>query len=235
MKPQSTPTRFPTEDGIDTLFSPQYNQTYHSKFGALAETEHIFLHGTGVKSRLQTGSPTAILEVGFGTGLNLWVTAQHAIENQTTLHFISLEQYLLPSTAFTQLNHNQLPEKAVTIRTAFLRWRDQLSEPLSGLYHWQHAPYVQLDLIIGDASQADLSSIACHAIYHDAFSPDANPELWTGDFFSRLYEALLPAGKLTTYSVKGTVRRALQAVGFVVQKKPGPPGKREILVATKSE
>ena len=70
-------------------------------------------------------------------------------------------------------------------------------------------------------------------VYFDAFGPDAQPELWTGDIFRALYEGLQPGGILTTYSVKGTVVRALQAAGFKTEKLPGPPGKRHILRAVK--
>lgn len=85
--------------------------------------------------------------------------------------------------------------------------------------------------MLGNATHIELPQLNFHAIYHNAFSPNANPELWTQDFFAQLFPLLEPGGKLATYSVKGTVRRNLQAVGFKVQKLPGPPGKREMLVA----
>ena len=92
---------------------------------------------------------------------------------------------------------------------------------------------IKLTLILGEATGANIPPHSYHAIYHDAFSPAANPELWTPHFFVRLYAALKPGGKLATYSAKGAVRRALQTVGFRVQKLPGPPGKREMIVATR--
>jgi len=48
-----------------------------------------------------------------------------------------------------------------------------------------------------------------------------------------MYNALKNDGILVTYSAKGSVRRAMQAVGFVVERLPGPPGKREMLRARK--
>lgn len=228
--PQS-PIPQPTEDGTDTLFSPEYNQTYHSTFGALTESEHVFLQSSGVAARLQAGKATDILEVGFGTGLNFWLTAQRAKENQARLHYVALEQYLLSTSTLRQLNHDQLPKSAAQVRTAFLGWREQLPASDSGRHQWQYDEYGQLELILGDATQVEIPAHQFHAIYHDAFSPEANPALWTADFFVRLYDRLQPGGTLATYSVKGTVRRALQQVGFQVEKQPGPPGKREILVA----
>lgn len=221
----------PTADGTDTLFSWQYNQTYHSTHGALTETEHIFLRGTGVRQRLEHKQTTCILEVGFGTGLNFWATAQLALQHQTPLHYVALEQNLLSAELLSQLNHHLLSEEVEQLRTAFLVWRRSLPDPLSGHFEWHFGEYIHLSLVVGDAAQVDLPDLTFDAIYHDAFSPDANPELWTPRFFSRLYPRLATDGKLATYSVKGAVRRALQQVGFQVEKHPGPPGKREMLVA----
>jgi len=49
-----------------------------------------------------------------------------------------------------------------------------------------------------------------------------------------MYEALKNQGVLVTYSAKGSVRRAMQDVGFTVERLEGPPGKREMLRATKN-
>ena len=227
------PAPKPTKDGFDTLYSPRYQQTFHSIHGALTESTHIFLDGTGVKTRLMAQKPTRILEVGFGTGLNFFLTAEQSLATETPLHYVALEKDLLSTEVLTGLNHyKQLP--AITpLYEAFLAWRSQLPTPLAeDRYQWEFES-LQLQLIIGDATQTTIPAGPYHAIYHDAFSPDANPELWTPDFFSKGYQRLLPGGKLATYSVKGTVRRALKSVGFYVEKRPGPPGKREIVVATK--
>ena len=224
-----------TADGVDTLYSSQYDQTYHSTFGALVEAEQVFLSGAGVKERLAAQKPTRVLEIGFGTGLNFFLTAHHSRHNQTRLHYVALEQHLLPVEWLARLNHSlQLPE-AANLRRMFIAWRSGLPHPCPpGSYHWPADETLRLDLVIGDATQVAIPNHAYHAIYLDAFSPDANPELWTVDFFARLVEVLAPGGRLATYSVKGAVRRGLQGVGFQVQKVPGPPGKREILIATRA-
>lgn len=224
----------PTADGSDTLYSDEYQETFHSTFGALTETEHVFLNGTGVKQRLAEGHPTRVLEVGFGTGLNFFVTAQHSQTNSTPLEYVALEKHLLPAETLTQLNHADLPAVAHEIRQAFLSWRQSLPDSLSdSSLQWQFGDLIELELILGDATSISLPPRDYQAIYQDAFSPENNPELWTQEFFTRLFEVLAPGGKLATYSVKGAVRRRLATVGFEVQKRPGPPGKREILVAVK--
>ncbi|MEM7560371.1 MAG: MnmC family methyltransferase [Planctomycetota bacterium] len=98
------------------------------------------------------------------------------------------------------------------------------------------ADQIELMLVLDDAQQftADEQS-RFHAIYFDPFSPDTNPELWTPEVFGHCHSLLLEGGTLTSYCVKGSVRRDLAQAGFAVHKLPGPPGgKREVLVATKT-
>jgi tRNA U34 5-methylaminomethyl-2-thiouridine-forming methyltransferase MnmC len=224
----------PTADGSDTLYSTEYQQTFHSKHGALTETEHVFLDGTGVKQRVAAREPTRILEVGFGTGLNFWATVRHSRAASTSLHYVALEKHLLPAVTLAQLNHSQLFEDIEDIRRAFLTWRSDLPDPISdSTLRWEFDDRLQLEIVVGDATGVEIPQRDYHAIYHDPFSPAANPELWTQEFFARLHNVLTLGGRLATYSVKGTVRRRLQAVGFEVQKLPGPPGKREMLAATR--
>ena len=223
-----------TGDGSDTLYSAIYDETFHSTFGALTETEHVFLRGTGVARRLAEQQPTRVLEVGFGTGLNFWVTAHHSIATGTPLEYVALEKYLLPATTLARLNHGDLPAVAQEIRQAFLEWRVGLPDALpASPLQWRFGGGIRLDLIVGDAVTVTIPPRDYHAVYQDAFSPEKNPELWTQDFFARLFVVLRAGGKLATYSVKGEVRRRLAAVGFQVYKRTGPLGKREILVAAK--
>lgn len=221
-----------TADGCDTIYSTQYRQIFHSKYGALIETNHVFIQGTEIDKRLAQTLPTRILEIGFGTGLNFFATAQLSQAARVPLHYIALEKELLPGDLFAQLNHRQLLKNTGDLYQAFLHWRDELSHPPSLVHlRWQFDEILQLELVLGDATTVEIPKLAYHAIYHDPFSPNVNPELWTQTFFSRLYLVLEDGGKLATYSAKGEVRRNLEAIGFKVEKRPGPPGKREMLVA----
>jgi tRNA U34 5-methylaminomethyl-2-thiouridine-forming methyltransferase MnmC len=223
----------PTKDGTDTLYSLKYGQTYHSAFGARTEAEHVFLQGTLVARRLQQGEATRVLEVGFGTGLNFFVTGQLSYQNSAPLDYVALENQLLSSDILENLNHHAL---SPTVQPQFLAWLAGVGSPVSPdslVWTPTGPPQLTLTLIIDDAAQTDIPRRKYHAIYHDPFSPEVNPELWTPDFFNRLYSLLAPGGRLATYSVKGEVRRSLRAVGFEVSKRPGPPGKREVLVAVR--
>lgn len=221
-----------TGDGFDTLYSAEVGQTFHSIHGALTEAIHVFLRGAAIDQRLAGGLPSRVLEVGFGTGLNFWVTAQASRAAGVPLRYVALERELLPAELLAQLNHDRFLGAAADIRRAFLKWRAGLPEigPPARL-HREFEGGVRLELVLGDATSVQIPAAGYHAIYHDPFSPDANPELWTQAFLARLYALLSPEGRLATYSARGAVRRNLLAVGFKVQKQAGPPGKREMLVA----
>ena len=224
---------WPTADGFDTLYSAMFGQTFHSRYGALAEAEHVFLRGSGVEARLVAGKPTSVLEVGFGTGLNLLLTAQQAIKANAPLHYVALERDLLSADVLARLNHAECLG-ATAFRDALLMWRRKLPEPVPpAAYHAALHDLVLLECLVGDATEAVLPDVRYDAVYLDAFSPDVNPELWTSAFFERIFHMMNPGGRLATYSAKGAVRRDPAAVGFKVKKHPGPPGKREMLVAVR--
>lgn len=223
----------PTADGFDTLYSADFGQAFHSRHGARAEAEHVFLRGTDVGECLRRGRQTAVLEVGFGTGFNFLLTAQHALEARAPLHYVALERDLLPADVLAALNHGDRLG-AVALRNALLAWRRRLPEAVPpGRYAALVYEAVRLDVVVGDATSAEIPDVRYDAIYLDAFSPDVNPELWTSGFFERLFSVTRPGARLATYSAKGRVRRDLEAAGFAVEKRPGPPGKREMLVAVR--
>ena len=60
-----------TADGSYTLFVPEMDEHYHSVKGARTESEHIF-----IQMGLQHVTVTAprVHEIGFGTGLNAFLT-----------------------------------------------------------------------------------------------------------------------------------------------------------------
>jgi tRNA U34 5-methylaminomethyl-2-thiouridine-forming methyltransferase MnmC len=223
-----------TGDGCLTLFHPGYAQTYHSMHGALQEARHVFLQEAFVEERLKSGRATRILEVGFGLGLNFILTCQTAIRYSTPIFYVALEADLLTSGQLGQLHYAEELD-IPALGDALLSWRAQFPDHMDeGCYEFQFGELIQLELHLGDACHFETDE-RFDVVYLDAFSPDQNPELWTESFLKRLAEVMLPGGHLTTYSAKGSVRRALEAAGFIVRKRPGPPGKREMLMATKPD
>lgn len=183
---------------------------------------------------MRAGQATRVLEVGFGTGLNCWLAADLAVASGAALEIISLEQDVLPAGIVRGLGygeHLNNPE----ILTRYLEFREaQPAVVPPGEQQLQLAEAVLLTIRVGQAQETELSEAWADAVYHDAFSPDANAELWSEGFLRKLHDSLKPGGLLVTYSVKGDIRRRLHGLGFEVTKKPGPPGgKREMLVARK--
>lgn len=190
----------------------------------------MFLQESLVKDRLSEGHRTRILEVGFGLALNFLMTSHEAKNTSTAIDYVALECNLLNADQLRKMQYaNFLNEYSLGDR--FYRWREQFPDDMGpGVYEFQDGTLIKLTLLVGDALRAEPEGYF-DAIYLDAFSPDANPELWTVDFLKKLAGLMAPGGCLSTYSAKGAVRRALKEAGLDVIKRPGPPGKREMLVA----
>ena len=229
----STLRKVPTADGFDTLYSTQYEQTYHSTHGAAQEARHVFVEGAGVSGRLALHRSARVLEIGFGTGLNFLLTAQEASALSARLHYTALEKALPPADLLADLNHGaklHMPEHstALVLRNTWLP-----SAAPRGRYRHAFGARCMLELIVGDATLATIPQPGYDAVYLDAFSPKTNPELWTLSFLTRLFDATSPGGRIATYSAAAQVRRSLAEVGFTVLRRAGPPGKREMLVGLK--
>ena len=216
----------PTADGTRTLYSRAYAQTYHSRHGALREARHVFLRGTAYRA------PARVLEVGFGAGLNFMVTA--AASKSEMLRYTALDRTLPSADLLRALDYGAALGRP-RLWQALADWRRSLPLQVpSGSYRFASRG-CRLDIVLGEAAEAQLPAGAFAAVYLDPFSPQANPELWTPDFMALLYRATAPGGRIATYSAAGSVRRALAAAGYEVSRRAGPPGKRECLVGLRTE
>lgn len=211
-----------TADGSHTLFVPQLNEHYHSVNGAIQESTHIFINA-GLHHCAQ--KEVNILEIGFGTGLNTLLTLIDAKQNGLKINYTAIEYYPLPIEIIKQLNYPQ----------------DSYQQKLFHEIHnceWNVPKEIEqsfsLTKIRSDATIYDFTSMNnINVIYFDAFAPDKQPDIWTQDIFDKLFSVLNTNGIFVTYCAKGVVRRMLQQSGFMVERLPGPPGKREMLRATK--
>lgn len=232
---QSGVDPLPTADGSLTLHSARYRQTYHSHHGALAESRHVFLGASGVGERLESGRGARVLEVGFGTGLNFFLTAESLGPGSEgpagPLEYVTLERNLLAADVVGALGYAEFAPWSVA---NYIDFRRSLPvQPHPGRY-WATWGTVSLELIVGEAQAAALPAESFDFVYQDAFSPDSNPELWSSAFLGELCRSLRSGGRLVSYTVKGEVRRRLSEHGMEVRKLPGPAGgKREMLLAAK--
>ncbi|MFY9241883.1 MAG: tRNA (5-methylaminomethyl-2-thiouridine)(34)-methyltransferase MnmD [Polaribacter sp.] len=222
-----------TSDGSTTIHLPEWNEQYHSKHGAIQEAYHVFMKA-GFEKVLDTISQKSeitrtnmsILEIGFGTGLNAFITFLEADKKQVKLDYVGVEAYPILEDEFQKLNYvSEL--KAEKHQSKF----DKMHQVCWDEKHQISSQFTikkrkQFFEDIDDENQFDL-------IYFDAFGATNQPELWTENIFKKMYRALKANGVLVTYAAKGSVRRAMQAVGFTTERLQGPPGKREMLRATK--
>jgi tRNA U34 5-methylaminomethyl-2-thiouridine-forming methyltransferase MnmC len=216
---------FVTSDGSHSLQSHTYGVSYHSKYGAVQETQHIFINaGLRLKSVIQ--SDISILEIGFGTGLNALMTLIEAKRKNLNIKYTTLEAYPVDPKLVEQLNFvEQL--QAPDFKDVFLEMhRCEWGEWTSINENFQFLKQKQFFQELNFESEFDL-------VYFDAFAPSAQPELWEAPLMERIFNALKPSGVMTTYCAKGAVKRTLKNIGFEVKALPGPPGKREMTRAVK--
>lgn len=210
-----------TEDGSHSLQVPELKETYHSIHGAIQESKHVFIK-SGLSALKQ--NDISIFEMGFGTGLNALLSYDYCHSQQQNVSYTSIEKYPLSLAEVKQLN---FPEQLSLDRSFF----DRLHTAQWGLRSVIE-PDFNLTKIKADISRTGLRGTH-DIVFFDAFGPDIQANLWTIDILSKMHKILRPGGLFVTYSAKGQVRRNLQEAGFTVERLPGPPGKREMIRATK--
>ncbi len=214
-----------TADGSDTLYVRNIDEHYHSTFGAVQESRHVFIEAGLLTCQ---HSPLTIFEAGFGTGLNAWLTFLESSKKGLDIHYFSIEKYPLSDEIIESLNYSSyLDDKTGTFSGMHKApWNEEI----------KLSDHFILHKISGDLATFDFDLIPeLDLIFFDAFSPEKQPELWDLSIFNSLYAHTSWNGKLVTYCAKGSVRRALNHSGFVTERIPGPPGKREMLRATKRD
>ncbi len=211
-----------TADGSTTILNTELNATYHSKFGAIQESTHIFINN-GLK--FITKKNINVLEIGFGTGLNAMLTLQEAIKGNLSINYSAIEKYPLEKEVFEKLNYFELID--VT--------KEQLDSVLN--CEWEKENKINSHFSItkfkSDANEFSYTQKA-DVIYYDAFGPGAAPEMWQSPIFEKLYSILNTGGCIITFCAQGELKRILKRCGFTVESLQGPPGKREITRAIKN-
>ena len=216
-----------TEDGSTSLFVPEIDEYFHSHFGAIQESKHIFIQSGFLYDRIQKKSNISILEIGFGTGLNCYLTYLQNLEIDKRIYYEGIEFYPLSSLEYNNLNYSKHLNSEST-KDMFLKlhqspWNQEINIDKKFKLFKRDESFEHISL---KPNQFDL-------VYFDSFSPDKQPEMWT--HFLKIYDTMKPGAILVTYSTKGIVKRALKSSGFSIEKLAGPKGKREILRAFKPE
>lgn len=222
-----------SKDGSSTLFSTQFGQYYHNPNGAISESTYLFFEQSGISSLLDTNPESlAIFEVGFGTGLNFLLMLDLYLKNQCNfpLNFYSVEAFPISEKVSSELNYNTLLEN------------DQLKDVLPNIFREVKqgkntffpitGKNIQLNLFNSLFEKIDSIDKKFDFIFHDAFSPDVNPELWTPEVFLRLASFSNPDVVLTTYCASSKARAAMAKAGWFLAKAQGALGKREMTIAS---
>lgn len=214
-----------TADGSKTIHFPEWNESYHSKHGAILEAQHVYIKsGLDYRGQLGQTSNLKVLEFGFGTGLNTLLSLIYATDNQINVTYHGIEKYPLNPQLIRDINYSEILKSK---RSKF----DILHE-----VEWETASTIsdtfQLKKIKSNFQDFQ-SEDKYDVIFFDAFGPRVQPELWEKPLLEKCYHTMSQNGVWVTYSCKGSVRRNLKELGFEVEKITGPPGKREMLRAVK--
>ncbi len=212
-----------TQDGSHSILSERFGVTYHSKYGAIQESQHVFL-GAGLNLVLPKRDNIRIFEMGFGTGLNAYLSLLSAQKAQKQIYYEAVEAFPIEVEEAQRLNYaQQLGEDSAQLEALHqAKWGEEIAiAPHFHLLKWQQS-----------LEEATLRG-GYDVVYYDAFGPRTQPELWERAPFQRLYDAMNADSVLVTYCAKGVFKRNLKDIGFKVEGLPGPPGKREMTRAFK--
>lgn len=220
-----------TRDGSSSLLIPEMNETYHSTHGAITESEYVFLK-MGLDHFLEIHpeqKEISILEIGFGTGLNAWLTAWAVEDLDVEIDFTSIEKFPLEKELVDQLNYKDKKgsERAKKLFTDVHAAEWETSVKVSEQFALTK---VQTDIFDFSPNHESFD-----LIYFDAFAPSKQPEMWTQEVLKKMFELLKPGGVFVTYCAQGQFKRDLKVVGFVTEELDGPPGKKEMTRGIKTQ
>ena len=208
-----------TSDGSSTIYIPEWNESYHSKNGAIQEAYHVFINAGYSLVEKQSIN---ILEIGFGTGLNAFITYLEAKKFNTQINYVGVEAYPISEEEVNSLNYIEELNVKIEKDVFSLMHDSKWGEVIEISSQFKLTKRKQLFQEINDIDCFDL-------IYFDAFGFTLQPELWSEEIFQSMYDSLLKNGVLVTYACRGSIKRAMLKAGFKVEKLPGAPGKREMI------
>ncbi|MFC5284968.1 tRNA (5-methylaminomethyl-2-thiouridine)(34)-methyltransferase MnmD [Pedobacter alpinus] len=215
-----------TADGSSTIFHPIINENYHSKHGAVQESNHVFLN-SGLRYYLADKNleSVSVLEVGFGTGLNFLLTNDYCTAKEIQLNYVGIEAFPLDLELIQETNYAALVS-ANTWDAFIKKYQTSLEETV------MLNNFCNLHIAHADA-KIYTSPLKFDVIYFDAFASNNQPELWTKEFITHILSFLKIGGVFVTYAITGDLKRIMKSLGMQIEKAPGAAGKREMLRAVK--
>lgn len=239
MEPNRSQAAIELKEGVPISLS--FGDVYFSKEGGWEESRYVFLEGNRIPEFLSSGSKNIyqIGELGFGTGLNFFVTLAfwYNLPNPPPIHFYSLEGFPLPIEILQSLNLS-FPGKPLwteillgDYEKAFERWE---KNPMDRIWktetlHPQSKNIFTLELLFGDVLDCLDYFPSVDFWYLDGFSPKKNPMMWSEETLTKIKTHSHVGTRLATFTAAGFIRRNLEGLGFQIQKQKGFGKKREML------
>lgn len=213
---QLNPNFIITKDGSHSLYVKEINETYHSIYGSLQESMHVFINN-GIKS--YSNKDIKILEVGFGTGLNTWLTLEN---HNNKIYYVALEPYPIKKEIYENLNFHKITKSENTnfLKLHNCKWERDIKIKTNFCFHKTKSKIEDF-----------FTNTKFDIIYFDAFAPEKHPEIWSLKILRKCYNLLNDNGFLVTYCAKGIIKRRLKDIGFKLEILNGPIGKREMIRA----
>jgi len=210
-----------TQDGSHSLLNEALNETYHSRHGAIQESEYVFIE-KGLKFFLRDKKElVSVLEIGLGTGLNALLTANLSQTDEINIVYTALETHPIPEEIWRTLNYST--EKLLFEKLHATAWNEWVTiTPQFNLFKREES-----------LQAANLGVQQFDLIYFDAFAPNKQPEMWEHTMLQKISLAMKSGAVFVTYCAKGQLKRDLKSLGLVVESLSGPPGKREMVRAIK--
>ncbi len=216
-----------TEDGSHTVLMPDIGESYHSTYGAFTESKIIFLE-YGFDAISKKRHSISVLEIGFGTGLNALLTYFQAKRIKAEVSYTAIEPKRLSAELIQRLNYHAFFEDEDAMHIFQQMHQVKYGERI------KISDFFSLQILKAGGESIRLREARYDLVYFDAFAPDVQPVLWKKQVFQKIYQSMKFGACLLTYSAKGVVRRNLHEAGFSVESLKGPPGKREVTRATKT-
>lgn len=217
-----------TSDGSHSLLNTKVGETYHSVHGAIRESDHVFIkHGLQYFEGREHSPAIRILEVGFGTGLNALLALNYAQKSLARISYTALEPFPLEKELVEQLNYPSMTNSAS--KDSFNRLHDAV---------WNQETTIDDHFILIkkmiEVQKWDPGTDHFDVVFYDAFAPSRQPEMWEISVLKKIHEAMARRGVFVTYCAKGQLKRDLKSLEMTVETLAGPPGKKEMVRATKS-
>jgi chorismate dehydratase len=235
------PDTVSTADGTITCRDQQTGELYHNSGGAYREAVEGYSQPACLHRLFRDERPTTLrlLDICFGMGYNSFAMVNEIIKHGHPFHNIEIEAVemdfgilqhfpsVIDQACFAELRDSGITRAWAQELVASPQESLVAKVELTGLKQGRITLSIRLHL--GDlrtivpqlAVDATAPGRKFDFIFHDPFSPNKVPELWTHDLFYCYRKLIKDDGRFLTYSAASAVRAGLIEAGFDVFRTKG--------------